>query len=191
MPLRESDYDRKFIPVDAGTPLSQGMAEYLEKNGQEDWHFLVVQPDGSIGALKVSRLRLALARLGGRLYELTFAQLPIRVPTAAHEQREQIGIGVAETRAEDTASGVLAVMDGPQVIGRLDRSVRRSGQEVFPGSNMGSLYGSYISTHQDARAQWRPPGVTPPTCPHCRHQDFHDFDTSRMVYICRNCGEVI
>lgn len=189
MPLRESDYDKNFIQVDAATSLSEGMARYVAAGGQDDWHFLVLQPAGTIGALRVGRLRPVLARLGGRLFELTFAQLPVPIPAAAQGQKDQIGIGLAEARAEGAPSGVLAVMEGSRLIGRLDHSVRRSGPEVFPASDMGSLYGSYINTHQDARAQWRPPQVPPPTCRHCGHQDFFDIDLERQVDVCRDCGQ--
>lgn len=191
MPLRESDYDKNFVEVKRETTIGTAFRKLADVGGRDDWHFFVVQADGSIGAVKVSALKAELVMVGGALFELSFAQVLPNPPIARVGPQNAIGIGTAESWALASEAGVLAVMNEDRLVGRLDTSGRRGDSEAFPDSTMSMLYGDYINTHPDERSRWRPSTVDAPACPKCGYQDFFGFDAEKLTYYCRNCSHII
>jgi hypothetical protein len=190
MPLLDSDFDQKFVHVKQEDTVAQALGDLRDRGGEDDWHFVVERPGNEFGVLKVGQLKEYLAQLGPALFELTFAQLGSRVLHGRIAQQEQIGIGTAEKWALEDAQGVLVVMQGNKVAGRLYKAAAR-GADPFPASTMNQLYGDYIDTHLDARSRWRPAGVEPPTCPHCGHQGFYRIRPEDGVSYCDECGETV
>ena len=188
MSILDDDLDQKFVRVAEGLTVGEALADLNARGGEDDWHFFVERPGNKFGVLKVGQLKEYLAQLGPTLFELTFAQLGSRVPDGRIAQQEKIGIGTAEKWALEDAQGVLVVMRGDKIAGRLYMAVER-GADPFPASTMGQLYGDYIDTHLDARSRWRPAGVEPPTCPHCGHQDFYRYRVENGMSYCTGCGQ--
>lgn len=189
MPLLDSDFDQKFVRVKEEDTVSQALEVLRTQGGGDDWHLIVERPGKKLGVLGIDRLKEYLAQLGPALFDLTFEQLEARVPAASVAQRK-IGIGTAEKRALADSQGVLVVMDGEEIVGRLSKAAER-GADPFPASNMGQLYGDYINTHLDARASWRPKGVKLPKCPHCGHIGFYRYRVADSMSYCDHCGKTI
>ncbi|HDN81004.1 MAG TPA: hypothetical protein ENG33_11125 [Chloroflexi bacterium] len=190
MPLREEDFDRKFVVVGEQDTVADALEKLKTQGGGDEWHIFIRRTPERFGVVEVTRLKEMLAHLGPNLFELTFAQLRPIAPDIPAVQQDAVGLGTAERWAHKSPGGALVVMRGEEVIGRFYIATKR-GSEVFPGSSMGQLYGDYINTAPDARAQWRPAGIEPPTCPHCGHQGFYRYDAENNAYKCAKCGEII
>jgi len=190
MPLREGDFDRKFVLVKEGDTVAAALERLKAQDGGDNWHIFVALGPGKFGLLRVGELKRQLELIGPALFDLTFADLQALMHEPRVVQQEAVGIGTAERWAYGSPDGVLVVMRGDEVVGRLHVATKR-GAETFPGSTMGQLYGDYISTSPDARARWRPAGVEPPTCPHCGHKGFYRYRAEDGAYYCAKCGETI
>ncbi len=190
MPLRDEDLDRNFVVVDAQDTVAAALEKLTASGGGDDWHIFIRRGPDKFGVLEVSRLKEMLPRLGPNLFELTFAQLQHLAPELPAIQQEAVGLGTAERWAQKSPAGALVVMRGAEVTGRFSVAAKRGG-EVFPGSSMGQLYGDYINTAPDARAEWRPAGVEPPTCPHCGYKGFYRYNAEDGTYLCARCGKTI
>jgi hypothetical protein len=190
MPLLDSDFDQRFVNVKPEDTVAKALGMLRARAGGDDWHFFIEWPGHQVRVLGVDRLRAYLAQLGPALFQLTFEQLGARIPAASTAQQNRIGIGTAEDRALNDPQGILVVMRGGDIVGRLYRATRRGG-DPFPGSTMVQLYGDYIDTHLDARAQWQPQGVEPPTCPHCGHIGYYRYRVEDGMDYCDHCGDSI
>jgi hypothetical protein len=189
MPIEDHHLDPKFIHVTQDQTVAEALEALNARGGTDNWHFFVAREGGGFGVLKVVRLKEQLAQLGPALFDIVFSQLIGPVPEGRVVQQQQMGIGTAERWALNAPERVLVVMRDEEIAGRLYMAARSS--DPFPGSNMGQLYGDYISTHLDARSQWRPVGTEPPTCPHCGHVGFYRYRASDKKQYCDNCGESI
>lgn len=189
MPLLDQDFDRKFICVDEGETVAAALDVLETQGGQDTWHIFVAREEG-FGVIPVKGLKELLSKLGGNLFELAFNELEAHVPMARQVQQDAMGIGSAERLAIRSPARTLIIMRGDEAVGRLFM-VSRSGEDVFPGSTMGRLYGDYITQAPDARATWRPAGAAPPACPNCGHIGFFRYRASDKGFYCTNCGETI
>ena len=189
MPLLDQDFDQKFIYVQQEDTVGMALAAAEAQGGQESWHIFVAR-GAEVGVIQVGRLKDLPFKLGGALFDLTFGQLQAYIPLARQVQQQAIGIGSAERLALDSPAGVLIVMQEDRVAGRLFMGTVR-GDDVFPASTMGQLYGDYIDTHPDARSRWRPAGVAPPICSHCGYQDFFRYRVGDGAFYCGGCGETV
>lgn len=191
MPIHDKDLDQKFVRVTEDLTVGEALATLNDQGGGDDWHFFVARPGKEFGVLEVSQLKWYLAKLGPALFDLTLAQLRSWVPAGRTAQQDAMGIGMAEKWAMSDGQGVLVVMRGDNIAGRLYVTAKRGGGDPFPASTMGQLYGDYINTHPDARAKWRPAGMKEPTCPHCGHQDIFRYRVKDRALYCDKCGQTV
>ncbi len=188
MPLLDEDLYQNFVQVDEDETVADALEKLPAQGGDDRWHVLVTRGPETFSVLKVSELRKWLKRVGPALFDLRFADLRERLPESPAVQRQELGIGAAERMALKSG-GMLVALEKMQVVGCVYVAPKRG--EVFPGSTMGQLYGDYITQAPDARAEWRPAGVEPPTCPHCGHQGFYRYRVEDGTLACSACRQII
>jgi len=124
------------------------------------------------------------------MFELTFEELRPQIHEADTAEQEVIGIGTAEEWAQEHPSNALIILQDDQIEGRLFAGGTLGG-DPFPGSSMSGLYGDYINTHEDARADWQPSGGTLPACPYCQYQGYQEYRlvSGQGSFYCKNCNQ--
>ena len=186
MPLQATDYDQYFVRVEESELVADAMSRLHTQQGGDDWHIFVARQDNTFTVIPVSSLQKWLAWAGPNLFSMPMTAFLGSDPGDEPVDPARIGIGTAEDWAKQSEGGALVLVSNDRVIGRFVPQGTAQRGEVFPGDSMSRLYGDYINTARDLRAQWRPPHKV--KCPECDSSDPFTYDWNSETLACAQCG---
>jgi hypothetical protein len=193
MPVRSNTLkkygEEYFIALDGYKTLNEAFLILQDSKFQVNQTYLVASlPENQYLATSFLELKSVVAKMGINCFSRALRELPIPVATMVIPvDTPKSGKEIIDWVALHPESIVIVVAEN-RPIGLFANPNRSIASDIFGTINLIRLHGDYIELLRDPRANYIP-RIKPPTCPHCLHVGFYDYDAMQKYYFCTNCKQ--
>lgn len=158
----------------------------LETNDEKSWWHLVVRfSDGTWHAIKFRELVKIAQKIGPDFLSTKWECLPI--PHVESIKQNEFGPMAAKDKARESPGKlIIATDENENVVGIVSIDFLK----IFSGPSLWELWGELADLREDPRLELNLTAPVP-TCPHCSHKDYFDYDILKKVYLCKHCKKTV
>lgn len=194
MPIRKgilNKYGKKHVIPMAGHQTLNGVIQRLQEGGylENDTYLVVALSNQQYKAAPLLDIRGVITKMGPDSLIRPLANLPIPAAGRVEHKNTTATAKSVENWLTTHPGSAVVVIDDQGFVGLL-ASTNMSGSGILDGLILGALEGEEVELGQDFRVDVTKK-VAVPTCPHCKHQNFFNYDPKQDQFTCPNCGKVI
>lgn len=192
MPIHDrilKKHGKKLVILMAGNQTLNGVIQRLQEGGypENDTYLVVSLSNQQYKVAPLLGIRNIVTKMGPDTLIQPLADLPIPAASRVEHKNTSETAKSVENWLTNHPGATIVVINDQGFVG-LMAMTNMAG--VFDSLILGALEGEDVDIGQDFRADVTKK-VAVPTCPHCNHRNFFNYDLEQNQFVCPNCRKVI